>query len=130
MSADLIRLMATIGLLIALAVIALGLVTTTLSRLRDYAVLKALGATGLRLTATVTVQAGWIVGLALATAVLAAVVIAAVLPTVAPTIQMSVTVGSVARTGIAALGVGLLAASLPLRRLATLDAATAFREAR
>ncbi|MGH3505859.1 MAG: hypothetical protein ACRDO2_01500, partial [Nocardioidaceae bacterium] len=45
MSADLLRLMSTIGLLIALAVIALGLMTSTLNRIRECAVLKALGAT-------------------------------------------------------------------------------------
>ena len=44
MSADLLRLMSSIGLVIALAVIALGLMTATLNRLRDFAVLKALGA--------------------------------------------------------------------------------------
>lgn len=40
MSADLLRLRSTIGLVIALAVIALGLMTATLNRLRDFAVLK------------------------------------------------------------------------------------------
>ena len=130
MSADLIQLMALIGLLIALAVIALGLLTTTMSRLRDYAVLKALGASSLRLSALVTAQAGWIVGFALTTATLAALALGRAIPSLAPSVQMTVTIGSVTRAGVAALAVGLLAALLPLRRLATLDAATAFREAR
>lgn len=43
MSADLLRLMSTIGLLIALAVIALGLMGATLSKLRDFAVRKRWG---------------------------------------------------------------------------------------
>jgi putative ABC transport system permease protein len=130
MSADLIRLMALIGLLIALAVVALGLLTTTLSRLRDYAVLKALGASTPRLARIVAGQAGWIIALALAAASGAALLLAAALPVAAPSVQMTVTAGSVTRLGVAALGAGVVAAMLPLRRLATLDAATAFQETR
>ena len=59
MSADLLRLMSLIALLIALAVIALGLLTSTLARLRDYAVLKALGASTRRLSGTVASQVLW-----------------------------------------------------------------------
>lgn len=130
MSADLIRLMALIGLLIALAVIALGLLTTTLSRLREYAVLKALGATTGRLAATIAAQVGWIVTLSLTTSTVAALLLARALPALAPTVQMTVTPGSVLRLAAAALLAGGVAALLPLRRLATVDAATAFREAR
>jgi putative ABC transport system permease protein len=130
MSADLIRLMALIGLVIALAVIALGLLTTTLARLREYAVLKALGATTGRLAGIVVGQVGWIVGLALTAATLTALALAAVLPAALPTVQLVVTPGSVVRVGVAALAAGGLAALLPLRRVARVDPATAFREAR
>ena len=130
MSADLIQLMALVGLLIALAVVALGLLTTTLSRLREYAVLKALGASTLRLAATVAAQVTWTVGLALVTATAAALLLAAMLPVLVPTVQLTVTPGSVARVGLFALIAGGLAALLPLRRVATVDPATAFREAR
>jgi putative ABC transport system permease protein len=130
MSADLIRLMALIGLLIALAVVALGLLTTTPSRLRDYAVLKALGASTPRLARIVAGQAGWIIALALAAASGVALLLAAALPVAAPSVQMTVTAGSVTRLGVAALGAGVVAAMLLLRRLATLDAATAFQETR
>lgn len=130
MSADLLRLMSLVGLLIALAVIALGLLTTTLARLRDFAVLKALGAGTVRLAGTVASQVLWTVGLALAVASAAAVLLAGVVPAFAPTVQLLVTAESVLRLGMAALLSGTLAALLPLRRLATVDAATAFREAR
>ncbi len=43
MSADLMQIMSIIGLLIALAVIALTLFTLTLAKLREHAVVKALG---------------------------------------------------------------------------------------
>lgn len=130
MSADLLRLMSLIGLLIALAVIALDLLTTTLARLRDYAVLKALGAGTTRLAGTVASQVLWTVVLAVLAATGLALLLAAVLPRLAPTVQLTVTVGSVARVGIAALFTGTLAAVLPLRRLATVDAATSFQESR
>lgn len=130
MSADLLRLMGLIGLLIALAVIALGLLTATLARLREYAVLKALGAGTLRLAGIVASQVLWTVALALAAATGLALVLAAALPAVAPTVQLTVTAGSVAQVGLAALAAGTIAALLPLRRLATVDAATAFQESR
>lgn len=128
MSADLLRLMSTIGLSIALAVIALGLMTATLNRLRDYAVLKALGARTGRLAGSVAMQVLLTVALAAAVATIAAVGLAWLLPVAAPKIQISVTAAVVAQTTGSALLVGLLAALWPLRRIAALDAATAFRE--
>lgn len=128
MSADLLRLMSTIGLSIALAVIALGLMTATLNRLRDYAVLKALGARTGRLAGSVAMQVLLTVALAAAVATIAAVGLAWLLPVAAPKIQISVTAAVVAQTTGSALLVGLLAALWPLRRIAAIDAATAFRE--
>jgi putative ABC transport system permease protein len=130
MSADLLRLMSTIGLVIALAVIALGLMTATLNRLRDFAVLKALGARTPRLARAVAMQVLLTVVLASAVATTAALVLAWLLPTAAPAVQISITATAVAQTTGAALLVGLVAALWPLRRIAALDAATAFRETR
>jgi len=130
MSADLLRLMSTIGLLIALAVIALGLMTATLNRLRDFAVLKALGARTGRLAGIVTMQVLLTVTLGLAAATAAALALSWALPRVAPAVQISVTAAAVAQTGVSALLVGLVAALWPLRRIAALDAASAFRETR
>jgi putative ABC transport system permease protein len=130
MSADLLRLMSTIGLLVALAVIALGLMGATLSRLRDFAVLKALGATTPRLVGAVVVQVLWTTALAVVVAVAAALVLGWLIPFAAPTVQIVVTGPAAARTTALALVVGLLAAVWPLRRIASIDAATAFRESR
>lgn len=130
MSADLLRLMSTIGLVIALAVIALGLMTATLNRLRDFAVLKALGARTPRLARAVAMQVLLTVVLASAVATSAALALAWLLPTAAPAVQISITATAVAQTTAAALVVGLIAALWPLRRIAALDAATAFRETR
>lgn len=130
MSADLLKLMSTIGLLIALAVIALGLMTATLNRIRDYAVLKALGARTRSLAAAVTVQVLWTVALAALVAAGLAQLLAWLLPLAAPAVQITVTAASLAQTTVGALAVGLLAALWPLRRVANVDAATAFRETR
>lgn len=130
MSADLLRLMSTIGLLIALAVIALGLMTATLNRIREYAVLKALGATTSRLAGSVTVQVLWTVALASLLATTLAQLLGWTLPLLAPSVSISVTPAALIQTTLGALAVGLLAALWPLRRIATLDAATAFRETR
>ena len=130
MSADLLRLMSTIGLLIALAVIALGLMTATLNRIREYAVLKALGATTGRLAGSVTVQVLWTVALASLLAATFAQLLSWTLPLLAPAVSISLTSAALTQTTMGALAVGLLAALWPLRRIATIDAATAFRETR
>ena len=130
MSADLLRLMSAIGLLVALAVVAVGQMAATLARVRDFAVLKALGATGARLVVTATAQAFWTVVLGALLAAVAALAIGWLLPLAVPAIQVSVTPAAVARTTGGALLVGLLAAVWPVRRVATVDAATAFRESR
>ena len=130
MSADLLKLMSTIGLLIALAVIALGLMTATLNRIRDYAVLKALGARTRGLVAAVTVQVLWTVTLATLVAGSLALLLAWLLPLAVPEVQINVTPGALAQTAAGAIAVGLVAALWPLRRVANVDAATAFRESR
>lgn len=130
MSADLLRMMSTIGLLIALAVIALGLMTATLNRLRDFAVLKALGSTTRRLAGAVAVQVAWTVALATTVATGAALLLAQVLPSVAPAVDILITPAAVVRLVLSTTAVGLMAALWPLRRIAVLDAATAFRETR
>lgn len=130
MSADLLKLMSTIGLLIALAVIALGLMTATLNRIRDYAVLKALGARVRRLAVVVTVQVLWTVALAVLLAAGLTLLLAWSLPLAAPAVQIKLTLTSLAQTAAAAFTVGLVAALWPLRRVARVDAAIAFRESR
>lgn len=130
MSADLLRLMSTIGLVIALAVIALGLMTATLNRIRDFAVLKALGARTPWLAGAVAMQVVLTVALGSTIATIAALALAWLLPLAAPAVQISITAATVVQTTGAALFVGMLAALWPLHRIASLDAATAFRETR
>jgi len=127
MSADVMQIMSTIAFLIALAVIALTLFTATLAKVREYAVVKALGASSWRLTRTVLAQATWSTMLGLGLAVLLAYGVAAAVGALSPNVRLVVEARSVERVAIAALVVGGLGALLPLHRIARLDPATAFK---
>ena len=129
MSADLMRIMSTIGLLIALAVIGLTLFSLTLAKLREHAVVKALGGRTRYLAGVVLAQAAWSVVLAVALASVFAVGLGAVVGRINPAIAVVITPASVLRTGIAALLVGAVGAVVPLRRVVAVDPASAFRRA-
>jgi putative ABC transport system permease protein len=127
MSADIMQIMSIIAFLIALAVIALTLFSATLSKLREYAVVKALGASSWRLSCTVVSQAAWSIALALVAAVVFAFVVMGLVAAATPNIRLAIEAGSVIRVGASALVAGALGALLPLRRVARLDPATAFK---
>lgn len=127
MAADVMQIMSTVGLLIALAVIGLTLFTLTLAKQREYAVVRALGSRAPRLGAVVLAQAGWLVGLALALAVVLTLVGSLLLASAAPSLPVEIEPASVVRVGAYALVVGALGALLPLRRVLRVDPATAFR---
>jgi len=129
MSADLLHIMTVLAFGIALAVTALTLLTVTLTRLRDYAILKALGATSARLARTITAQAAWTVGGAVVAAVATGELLALALSHLLPTVQVDITPTNTIRIAAGAALIGTLAALAPLPRLARLDPATAFREA-
>jgi putative ABC transport system permease protein len=129
MSADLMRIMSIVGLLIALAVIGLTLFTLTLAKLREHAIVKALGGGTPRLVAIVLAQAGWSIGLAVATATVLAVGLGAVVERLNPAIAIVIEPGSVVRVAIASLVIGGVGAIVPLQRVVTVDPASAFRRA-
>ena len=127
MSTGLIRGMLVIGIVVGLAVAALSIYTATLARLKEYAVLKAIGMRNRRLYALVsrqsllTVAGGLLLALAL-TALLAVAV-----PLVEPSVNLVITTGAVVRAAAAAALIALLAAFVPARRVARLDPATVYR---
>ena len=129
MSADVMRIMSVIGLLIALAVIGLTLFTLTLAKLREHAVVKALGGSTGRLGAIVLTQAVWSVALATGLATTVAVALGSVIGRVNPAITIDIRPGSVTRVAVAALAIGAVGAIVPLRRVAVVDPASAFRRA-
>lgn len=129
MSADLMRIMSLVGLLIALAVIALSLFTLTLAKLREHAIVKALGGRTRRLTGVVLVQAVWSVAIAVAAAAILAVALGHVIERLNPAITIAIEPASVVRVALGALLVGALGAILPLRRVIAVDPVSAFRSA-
>lgn len=127
MSADVMRIMNVVGLGIALAVIGLALFTLTLAKLRDYGVVKAIGARPRRLLGIIAAQAAWTVAVSLALAISLTAAAGAVVARVQPSVEILLVPGQVARTGLAALLVAALGAVLPLRRVLAIDPASAFR---
>jgi putative ABC transport system permease protein len=129
MSADVMRIMNIVALGIALAVIALALFTLTLAKLRDYGIVKAIGARPSRLARVILAQAAWTVTAALTLAVLAALGAGMLIGRVQPAVEIIIEPAGVARLGLTALGVGAVGALLPLRRVLAVDPASAFRRA-
>ena len=129
MAADLMQIMSIVGFLIALAVIGLTLFTLTLSKLREHAVVKALGSRNRGVGAVVLTQAVWSVAVALALATVLAMLIGGLVTSTSPALLVTIEPSSVVRAGIGALVVGALGSIVPLRRVFRVDPATAFRRA-
>jgi len=129
MAADLMQIMSIVGFLIALAVVGLTLFTLTLSKLREHAVVKALGSRNRGVGAVVLTQAVWSVAVALILATVLALAIGGLVSRVSPSLLITVEASSVLRAGLGALVVGALGSIVPLRRVFRLDPATAFRRA-
>lgn len=127
MSTDVMAIMTIVALLIALAVIGLTLFTTTLGKLREYGIIKAIGATPVRLGAVVLGQAAWTVGLGLAVAVVLALAVGAAISALTPNVLVVIEPSAVARVGAMALVVGAIGSMIPLRRVLGVDPASAFR---
>jgi putative ABC transport system permease protein len=129
MAADLMQIMSIVGFAIALAVIGLTLFTLTLSKLREHAVVKALGSRNSRVGGVVLTQAAWSVGVGLTVATVLGLLIAALIGRSSAGMLVTVEAGSVVRAGIGALVVGALGSLVPLWRVVGVDPATAFRRA-
>ncbi|MGE3325181.1 MAG: ABC transporter permease [Acidimicrobiia bacterium] len=129
MAADIMKIITVVGFLIALAVVALTLFATTLSKLREYGVVKAIGAQPIRLVAVVLAQVVWTVVLGLVVSVALSLALGSIVEAVTPNVVVAIEPASVLRTGLGALGVGAFAAVIPLRRVLRVDPATAFRRA-
>ena len=127
MAADVMAIISTIGYLIALALIGLTLYNATVAKQRELGIVKALGAPNRRLTATVLAQAAWTVALSIAVAAVISVLLGRLIEAATTNIAVEIEPVAVARTALGAALIGAVAAVLPLRRVAHVDAATAFR---
>ena len=129
MSADTMQIMTFVALVIALAVIALLLFTTTLAHLRDYGIVKAIGGSPVQLARSVLVQALWAVALALALAVVLALGVGGLINRFSDNVAIVIEPSNVVRVGVGASVVAVIGALLPVWRIARLDPAAAFRSA-
>ena len=127
MSADIMAIMTTVALLIGLAVVGLTLLALTLAKIREFGIVKALGASPWRLAVVVLVQASWLVALGIVVALVLAVGVASALASFTPNVRMVIEPRSVASTYLSAVVVGGAGALLPLWRVIKVDPASAFR---
>ena len=127
MSTDVITIMNLIGFLIGLAVMALTVYTSTLSRRPEYGMLKALGARNSDLYLTVLAQAilsvilGFLFGLVLT------LLLTVVIPIFGSNLALEVSRGSLLKVGSVSLVIAAVSAMLPIRQIAGLDPAMVFR---
>jgi putative ABC transport system permease protein len=122
-----INVMSTIGFLVGLAIIGLTMYTTTAERLRDFGVLKAIGARNWFLVRTVLTQAA-VLGLAgfavgLLASELAGVFIVRLVPDIGVTIQPL----SALQTLAAVVAMSFVSALLPVVRIMQVDPLMVFR---
>ncbi len=127
MSTDIVRSMILVGFVIGVAVAGLVAYSATLSQLRDYAVLRALGLRARRALALVLAQVGVLVLLGFALSIALLAVLAWVLPELSPTLALAVRTGDVALALAVAAAVAAVAAAFPVLRLARVDPASVFR---
>jgi putative ABC transport system permease protein len=127
MSVEVLNLMNISGLLIGLAVAALILYTSALSKRREYGVLKAIGATNRHLYSVVVAQAclSLTIGAALALGLIW--LMGLILPQFIPGFNMALTGDSMLRVWLASMFIGVIAVLVPAWQVARLDPAQVFR---
>jgi putative ABC transport system permease protein len=122
-----INVMSTVGFLVGLAVIGLTMYTMTSERLRDFGVLKAIGAPQGFLLRTVMGQAtvlgltGFAIGLVVT--IMAGPVVVRFVPDIGVKVNWEPTV----RTLVAVIGMSLLGAVVPVMRIVRVDPLLVFR---
>jgi len=127
MTTDIVRAMILVGFVIGVAVAGLVAYSATLSQLRDYAILRALGLRAHRALALAVAQVGATVAAGFVLALVLVWVLAALLPGLTPTLVLAIRAGDVAKALIVAGAVTLVAAAFPVLRVARVDPASVFR---
>jgi putative ABC transport system permease protein len=127
MSTDLITIMNLIGFLIGLAVMALTVYTSTLSRRREYGMLKALGARNTDLYLTVLAQAILSVVLGFLFGLVITLLLTVVIPIFGSNLLLEVSRISLLKVGSVSLVIAAVSAMIPIRQIAGLDPAMVFR---
>lgn len=127
MSTDVITMMNMIGFLIGLAVMALTVYTATLSRRKEFGVLKALGARNVNLYQAVLAQALMSVLLGFAMGVTLVWLLSGIIPRLGLVLSLEISQASLLKVGGTSIIIAALSAILPIRQIAGLDPAIVFR---
>ncbi|MDO8670422.1 MAG: FtsX-like permease family protein [Dehalococcoidia bacterium] len=127
MSAELIAMMNFTGFLIGMAVTGLTLYTATVLKLKEYGIIKAIGATNRWLYLVVMEQAFLSIALGFSVALALTFVLGYAVSAVAPLVAMEVAPDSVAKALVVAVLIGVLASIMPVRKIAAIDPARVFR---
>lgn len=123
-----LRLMVAIAFAVGTAILGMVIYSATVERMREYGVLKAVGAANRRLYWLVTQQGLAIAGLGVGSGIGLAALAAQGIMRSAPKFLIVLEPRSVLITAASGLVMGVLAALLPARRAATLDPAQVFRK--
>ena len=127
MSTDVITIMNLIGFLIGLAVMALTVYTSTLSRRREYGMLKALGARNKDLYRTVLAQAVLSVLLGFLFGLVLTLLLTMLVPVLGANLLLEISLTSLLKVGSISLIIAMISAVIPIRQIAGLDPAMVFR---
>jgi putative ABC transport system permease protein len=127
MTTDIVRGMILVGFVIGVAVAGLVAYSQTLTQLRDYGVLRALGLSARRALTLVVAQVATLVVAGFLVALGLAALLAALLPTLSPTLVLSIRPGDVAQAALVAGAVALAAALVPVVRVVRVEPAGVFR---
>ena len=127
MSTDIVRAMILIGFVIGVAVAGLVAYSATLSQLRDYAVLRALGLQARRALTLALAQVGATVAAGFLLALVLVWLLAELLPKLSPTLILAIEPGDVIQALAVAGAVALAAAAFPAIRVSRIDPASVYR---
>ena len=127
MSTDIVRGMILVGFVIGVAVAGLVTYSQTLTQLRDYGILRALGLRARRALAVVVAQVGALVAAGFALALALLWLLALLLPALSPTLALSVRADDVVEAAAVAGAVALAAALVPVARVVRVEPASVFR---
>jgi putative ABC transport system permease protein len=127
MSVDIMKIMNFIGFLIALAALGLTVYTTTLSKIQEYGVLKALGAKNSKLFIIVFEQAAVSIAMGFVLALILVYILIGSLSLLDSNILIIVEVQSVLKVITASIVIGIFSSAIPIARIARLKPAEVFR---
>lgn len=122
-----VRLMIAVSFIAGTLILALVAYTRVVEQQRDLGVLKALGATPRRISRVAVTETAILTGLGALSAVVLLLVTRELLAWWRPAFPVEVTAATLVQILVAATAMAVLASWLPVRRLARIDAASAFR---